>query len=134
MRNFETLEYLLETNQIIADAKREKILIDYFPIVEGQEGKQVSATASHIEAVLYETADGRTELSTLSATGGVTYEDEDNEFAGSELFYNVKDSIITVQGDEDEPCYFNGAFVDAIEYDLKTGRVKTEIAGPGVFR
>lgn len=134
VRDFETLNYSLDTNQIIADAGRGQIIIDYFPIVQGQYGQQITVTAGHIEALLYETAGGRNELSTLRATDGVTYEEKDIEFQGSKLFYDAKKSIITVQGDESQPCVFNGALVDAIEYDLKTGKVKAEIVGPGVLQ
>jgi len=146
VRNFETLKYSLEANRIIADASREQILTDYFPIVKGQYGQQVSATSSHIEALLYETAGGRTELSTLSATGGVTYEEEsdkkkrkkskekDIQFAGSEMFYDAGTSIIMAWGNELQPCLLNGALVDAIKYDLKTGKVKTKITAPGILQ
>jgi len=145
VRDFETLKYSLEANRIIADAGRGQILIDYFPIVKGQYAEQVSATTSHIEALFYETALGRTELSTLSATGGVTYEEQsdsknkkrkgkDIQFVGSEMFYDADKSLITAWGDELQPCLLNGALVDAIKYDLKTGKIKTRITGPGMLR
>ncbi len=133
VRNFETLKYSLEANRIIADNSRERILIDYFPIVQGQYGQQVTASAGHVEVNLIETADGQIELSTLSAEGGIDYEEEDIQFEGSELFYDANKSIMTVQGDELQPCYFNGALGDAFEYNLKTGRVKAKIIGPGAL-
>jgi hypothetical protein len=133
VRNFETLKYSLEANRIIADNSRERILIDYFPIVQGQYGQQVTASAGHVEVNLVETADGRFELSTLSAEGGIDYEEEDIQFEGSELFYDANKSIMTVRGDELQPCYFNGALGDAFEYNLKTGRVKAKIIGPGTL-
>jgi hypothetical protein len=144
VRDFETLKYSLEANRIIADAGREQILIDYFPIVKGQYGQQVSATTSHVEALLYETALGRIELSTLRAAGGVTYEEQgkkkkwgkskDIQFVGSEMFYDADKSIITAWGDELQPCLLNGALVPGIEYNLKTGRIKTRITGPGMLQ
>jgi len=137
VEDFHTLKYLLESNLIIADAKPQgTLLINHFPIVEGQVkyDQQATTTAGHIEALLYETADGQTELSTLHATGGITYEDKDKRFVGSELFYDPGKSIITVQGDDVQPCLLNGALVDAIEYDLKTATVKTKIPAPGTFQ
>ena len=134
VQNFDTLKYFLETNQIIAQAESGRIVIDYFPVVDGKYGQIVTAKANRIEAFLYETPTGQTELSTLHATGGVTYEEEDMEFEGSELFYDAKKSKVDVQGDELQPCYFNGALVDAIEYDLKTGKVKANIVGPGALQ
>ena len=144
VRDFETLKYSLEANRIIADAGRGQILIDYFPIANGRYTEQVSATAGLIEALLYEAAPGRTELSTLRATGGVTYQEQgkkkkwgkskDIQFVGSEMFYDADKSLITAWGDELQPCLLNGALVDAIEYNLKTGKIKTKITGPGMLQ
>jgi hypothetical protein len=124
VRDFETLKYSLEANQIIADAGRGAILIDYFPIVQGRTGQQVKATAGHIEAGLIETASGQNELSSLSATDGITYEDEDKQFVGGEMFYDAGKSIITAWGDDSQHCLYNGVLVDGIRFDLKTGKVK----------
>jgi hypothetical protein len=142
VRNFDTLKYFSEANLIIADAANEQILIDHFPIVRGQYGQQASATANHIEAVLYETASGQTELSTLSAKGGITYEEEKDkkkkgkaiQFVGSEMFYDSSKSMITAWGDESQPCFLNGALAPGIEYDLKTDKIKTKITAPGMLQ
>jgi hypothetical protein len=144
VRDFETLKYFSEANRIITDAKRQQILIDYVPIVQGQYGQQITATAGHIEANLTEIAGGRNELSTLSATSGVTYEEEAKEkkwgkgkaveFVGSGFFYDVEKSTITAWGDELQPCLLNGALAPGIEYNLKTGRIKTKITGPGILQ
>ncbi len=131
VRNFNTLEYLMQAGRVTADAKSERILIDYIPVVAGGYGQQISAAAGHIDALLYETADGKSELSTLTAADGITYEEKDIEFAGSELFYQADKSFITVKGGELQPCLLNGTLVDGIEYNLKTGRVNAKIAGPG---
>jgi hypothetical protein len=140
VRNFDTLKYLTEADIIIADAGSEQILIDYFPVVQGQQGQQTSATANHVEAVLYKTSSGQTELSTLSAKGGITYEEERAkkgktiQFVGSEMFYDNSKSMITAWGDESQPCFLNGALAPGIEYDLKTDRIKTKITGPSMLQ
>jgi hypothetical protein len=134
LRGFDTMEYNLQTNQVIADTKKQGIIIDYFPIVKGQQGPQTTLTTSHIEAPLYETDAGRIELSSLSATGGFTYEEKDTQFQGSRAFYDADKSLITAEGDKLQPCYFNGALVDAVRYDVRTGRAKTKITGPGFLR
>jgi hypothetical protein len=140
VRNFDTLKYLTEADIIIADAGSEQILIDYFPVIKGQSGQQTSATSNHIEAVLYETSSGQTELSTLSAKGGITYEEERAkkgktiQFVGSEMFYDGSKSMITAWGDESQPCFLNGALAPGIEYDLKTDRIKTKITGPSMLQ
>ncbi|MHC4149226.1 MAG: hypothetical protein ACYSR5_07060 [Planctomycetota bacterium] len=136
VENFETLRYLLEPNLIIADAgPYGALLISYYPIVNGkiQEDRLVTATAAHVEIALAETPDAQTELSTLTATGGITYEDQDKRFIGSRLFHDQRRSLITVRGDEVQPCWFNGVLQDWIEYDLITGKVKTGISAPGAL-
>jgi hypothetical protein len=134
LENFDTLKYFIRENRIVADARpQETLWIDYMPVVNGQydENAIVTAKAPHIEALLSETAAGQTELSTLTATGGIFFEDKDNEFIGSELFYDHETSIVKVKGDESQPCYYNGAPVDGIEYNLTTRKVEAKIVGPG---
>lgn len=135
LQNFDTLRYFSKSNLVVADAGQGKALrIDYIPIIKGKYGEQIVATANHIEANLVKGADGQTELSTLTASGGVTYEDNDNQFAGSQLFYDHNKSIMKVNGDKVQPCYFNGTLVDGIEYNLKTRKVKARVVGPSTLR
>ena len=134
LRNFDTLKYLPDEDLITAEAVSKGALrVDYIPVIEGGYGEQVIATARHVEADLVKTAGGQTELATLVACGGITYEDEDKQFIGGELFYDYEQSFVKVQADESQQCYFNGMLVESIEYDLKTDEVKAEIAGPGTF-
>jgi hypothetical protein len=137
---FDTLKYFLKANRVVADAESQRIFIDYIPIVEGQYGQKVTASAGHIEANLIETVGGRTEISTLNATGGVSYDEEAREkkwgkskkieFMGSEFFYDVNKSMITAWGDDFQPCFLNGSLVEGIEYNLKTEKLKVgEIIG-----
>jgi len=134
IENFDTLKFYLESNRVVVDAEKQKISVGYVPVVGGQLGQAVKVTASSIEAVLYESADGKTELSTLRATGGVVYEDEDKEFTGSEFFFDAEKLMITVVGSESEPCYFNGNAVKSIVYNLKNDKVNAESIGPGVLQ
>jgi hypothetical protein len=137
IENFQTLKYFLDKNQLVADAPSQGLLtVNYFPIVKTQVqyDQQVTVTAVHVQAHLIETAEGEFKLSTLSATGGITYEDQDKEFNGSKLFYDAGKAIITVHGDELQPCHFNGVPVDEIEWDLKTDKIKFEIKGPGALQ
>ncbi|MHC4719979.1 MAG: hypothetical protein ACYSYT_05830 [Planctomycetota bacterium] len=134
VRDFDTLTYYLNDEHVVVNAADTSILIDYFPVVRGKQTRQVAVTTSHIDAFLYQAPTGRTELATLTATGAVTYEDADKQFVGSEMFYDSVNSLITARGSQSQPCLFNGALVDSIKYDLKTGRVKTRIVGPGAFQ
>jgi len=134
VENFDSLQYFAESNRIIADAGSEKLLINYFPVVDDKLGRQVEARAGLVEAFLYRTIDGQTELATLTAENGVTYEDDDNQFIGSRLFYDHKKTAMKVNGDQYRSCYLNGAIVDNIEYDLKTGRKKAQVVSPGALQ
>ena len=137
IENFQTLKYFFQKNQLVADAASQGVLkVNYFPIIKNQVqyDQQVAVTAVHVQADLIETAGGELKLSVLSATGGITYEDQDKEFNGSKLFYDAGKSIITVHGDELQPCRFNGVPVDEIEWDLKTDKIKFEISGPGALQ
>lgn len=144
VRDFATLKYSANENRIIADAKPGGTLqIIYIPVVKGKYGQQIEATAAHTEIDLVQAADGQTELSTLTASGGVTYiEGEDNElgsrkagtqFFGNKLFYDHAKSIIKISGTESEPCFYNGVFADEIEYDLKTHKVKFHVVSPSTL-
>jgi hypothetical protein len=135
MDGFDTLTYFVRENRIVADAgSQEKLRMDYIPAIDGRYDEHVSAKASHVEALLFELPGGKTELSTLTATGGIEYEDKDNQFLGSELFYDHENAIVKVKGDESQPCYYNGVLVDRIEMNIKTGRVEAEIVGPGTIQ
>ena len=136
IENFQVLKYFLDKNQLIADAGPNGLLnVNYFPIVKGQIrfDQQATVTTAHVQANFIETAGEKLKLSTLTATGGISYKDRDKEFDGGKLFYDAAKSIVTVQGDELQPCRFNGVAVDAIEWDLKTDRVKFEITAPGAL-
>jgi hypothetical protein len=136
LRNFASLKYFIKDNLIISDAEPgQTLLINYFPVVEGSYGQQVKATAAHTEVDFVQTADGQSELSMLIASGGITYkEDDGNELMGSKLFYDREKSILRVEGDEAEPCYFNGALVEKILYDPKTGKFEAPLVGPGTLQ
>jgi hypothetical protein len=135
VEDFETLEYFLKSDKFVADApQKNKLSIGYVPVTDGGYGQQVKATASHIEALFYKTADGQNELSTMTASGGITYDEKDIQFAGSKLFYDADKAMMNVEGDQFQACRFNGAITDKIEYDLKTGKVKAEITGPGIMQ
>jgi hypothetical protein len=135
IEGFDTLTYSVPDKRIVADAiSGKKLRMDYFPAVEGRYDEHITAEASGIDAILYEGPDGQMQLSTLTATGGIEYEDKNNQFIGSELFYDHKTALVTVKGDESQPCYYNGALVDGIEMNEKTGKVKTEIVAPGTLQ
>lgn len=135
LRDFGRLEYHLGKHQITADASPEGALrIDYIPIVGGEYGQQIIATAGHIEIYLMQTDDNQNEISRIIATKNITYEDGNNQFAGNKLVYEHSTSVVQIYGDESRPCLLNGALVDGIEIDLRTGKVHAQIPVPGVLQ
>ncbi|MHC4666203.1 MAG: hypothetical protein ACYS9T_09650 [Planctomycetota bacterium] len=134
VQNFQTLQYYLDTNRFVADAGPDAILdIGYVPIIDSNYGEAVKVGAGHIEAIFNETAEGGLELSTLSATGGITYDDGDKDFEGDRMFYDAEKSLVTVLGSPGRPCSFKGAPVDAIHWNLKTDGVKFKITAPAAL-
>ncbi|MCP4257646.1 MAG: hypothetical protein GY774_09000 [Planctomycetes bacterium] len=136
IREYETLKYFIQENRIVADAPSDGLIIDYFPVVKGkpQLDRQAAVYTPHIQADLIESASGQLKLSSLSATGGIVYKDEDKQFDGSTLFYDAEKSLVTVKGDELWPCQYNGASANSFEWDLKTDKVKADIAGPAILQ
>jgi len=134
LRNFDSLSYAGERKHLTADSKGGSLLVDYLPLVEGRGNEKVSVTASHVEADIAETLTGRMELKDLLAKGAVTYEDKDTQVVGSEFIYDANTALIDIRGDKYRPCNFNGAILDAVRYDTKTGKWNTRIKGPGAIR
>jgi len=130
---FETLKYLIAENRIIADAGAGKMLIDYFSTAGGRP-EYVRAEASRVEAFLQQTPQGQTDLATLTATGGIYYEDTNNRFLGKELFYDHQTGKVEVKGDDSQPCYYGGAMVDGIKLDLNSGKVEANVVAPGALQ
>ncbi|HLB75036.1 MAG TPA: hypothetical protein VJJ98_13535, partial [Sedimentisphaerales bacterium] len=135
IQNFDNLKYFKSRNLIIADAASDgPIVVRYIPIKNGKLGDVRIVTANHVEADLIETAAGDTELATLIASGGITYQAQDREFIGGRLFYDHAKQLMKVTGSESFPCMVNGMLADEIEYDLKTDTIKADVVGPGGLR
>jgi hypothetical protein len=133
--DFATLKYFAKENRIIADAQPGGVLqVIYIPVIKGEYDRQHEATAAHVEINLVQAADGRTELSSLTALGAVSYKDGDNWFTGSKLLYDRRKDVVKIQGNGSEPCYYNDIIVDEVEINLKTRKVKFRVAGPGTLR
>jgi hypothetical protein len=135
MQNFDSLTYTAGTNMIVAEARDQQIQLDYYPQVNGSYDERfVEADAGRIEIALTQTAANRVELASIAALEGISFEDNDNQFAGSRLFYDHTQNLVTVAGDETQPCYLNGALVDRIEMNPRTGRIRAEGQSPSVLQ
>ncbi len=134
MSGFDRLTYSASTQRIVAESA-ERIQLGYIPILrDGSYGPAVNADAGHIEILLAQTPEGRTELATVIASRGITYEDETQRFAGSTLTYDHAKGLIRVTGDAEQPCSFNGALVNEIEMDVATGNLKMQIQAPSTLQ
>ncbi len=135
IRNFDTLTYSAKTNLIVADAQDQMIQLNYIPEIDGSyiHDRDINALAGRIEIQLMQTEDERVDLVSIAAVQGVEFVDSKNEFQGAQLFYDHTQDLITVTGDGTQPCYFNGALVDRIEMNPKTGRIKTDFETPSVI-
>jgi hypothetical protein len=134
LRNFDSLAYAGQSKHLTADKKSGSLLVDYFPLVEGRGNEKVSITASHVEADIAEIPTGRMELKDMLAKGAVTYEDKDTQVIGSDFIYDANTAMIDIRGDKVHPCNFNGAIIDAVRYDTKSGKWNTRLKGPGAIR
>ena len=138
LTNFDRLTYFGATNRIVAEDDAQQLLLDYFPLTDGKYDRHTRAIAGHVEASLNEVTKGHLELATLTATEGIEYEYEDDKsglsFVGSTLSYDYTQSVVAIRGDDAQRCYLNGALVDQIDLNLKTGQTTAKIPGPSTFQ
>jgi hypothetical protein len=135
LSNFDSLQYWAATNRIIAEDDSQQLVLDYFPLVDGNY-PWTQIVAGHVEATLQEDARNQLELVSFVASQGIEYDSEVDHlnFVGSEMVYDRATSLITIQGDDLRPCRLNGALVDAIVVNPKTRKVETQIAGPSILQ
>ncbi|TFG47855.1 MAG: hypothetical protein E4H40_05705 [Candidatus Brocadiia bacterium] len=134
IEGFESLKYSIVSNTLqLAAASNDLMQISYLPIVDGQSQQPISATAATIEAKLTDNTEGVTGLESLKAHGGISYDDKDVQFIADDFYYNSMESCITAWCEGYQSCFLNGTPVDGIEYDLKTGKAKSKMFGPGTF-
>jgi len=132
LRNFDSLEYNGGRNHLAAYAQDGSMLADFFPDSDADD--KVSVTASRVDADILEKPDGRMELGAATAKGAITYEDKKVEIIGDEFVYDATAQTINVRGTPSYPCRFNGAEIDSVQGNVKTGKWKTKIKGPGAIR
>jgi len=136
LSNFDKLTYWTQSRRIVAEDDSQQLELRYFPQVDGQWGPQTQVVAGQVEATLRQTDQNRVELESFVASKGIEYDSEIDHlnFVGSELVYDQVRSRLRITGDDQRPCYLNGALVDAILVDLKTRNVETQITGPSIFQ
>jgi hypothetical protein len=132
LRNFDSLKFDGGGNHLAAYAQDGSMLADFFPDSVAED--KVSVTASRVDADILERPDGRMELGAATAKGAITYEDKDVEILGDEFVYDSASEMINIRGTPSYPCRFNNTEIDSVQGNVKTGRWKTKIKGPGAIR
>jgi hypothetical protein len=132
LRNFDLLEFDGGSNHLAAYAQDGSMLADFFP--DSIAGDKVSVTASRVDADILEKPGGRMELVAVTAKGAITYEDKDVEILGDEFVYESAGEMINIRGTPSYPCRFNRTEIDSVQGNVKTGKWKTKIKGPGAIR
>ena len=130
---FKSLRWFMDENSIIADGGERSVSLSYVPVVEGKLGAVVRASAGYMEADFVKMGSGRSQLGRLRAKEGVYYDEEDGHwFEGERLSYDAGEALMSIAGTEARPCVADGTQVPEIEYNLKTGKVKTRLSSrPG---
>jgi hypothetical protein len=107
------------------------MLFDYMPVVDGRPAKQIKAQATDIEITLVKNADDSLELATVTALGDVFFDDENNQLSAHRMSYDHRTHQMEMQSDPNDFCYVNGIAVSYIQFNLKTGELKTDVSSPG---
>ena len=142
VQNFQNLKYSTITNELNISSKvNDTLRIDYIPVDPNNDDQHILATANSLDVKMTE----KSELSTLHAFGGVTYDEQKplvrkNKksdpiyFEADEFIFDSIQSLITAQGTEKRPGRINSSPFEVIKYDLETGRiVKAKFEGPMIF-
>jgi len=140
LKGFETLQFFVAENRIVALASDNRMQFEYFPVVEGQTSQcRIYAEAKYVEIELLKTHSGKMELGRLTAMGDVYYEDKGNDQKDKQLFnadgisYNHRLASLRMWSDMNEPCLVNGMSVPGIQYNLKNTDLKFELIGPAII-
>jgi hypothetical protein len=140
LEGFETLQFFVAENRIVALASENRMQFEYFPIVKGQTTqRKIYAEAKYVEIELLKTHGGKLELGRLTAMGDVYYEDGGQDQDEKQLFtadgvsYDHRLASLRMWSDMDEPCMVNGMSVPGIQYNLRTNDLQTELLGPVII-
>jgi hypothetical protein len=133
LRDFENLKYDLKNNRIGARNDSQKMLLDYFPVEDDKKQEQMRASASKIEIRLTAAQGSQAEIARINASGGITYEDDRNQFMAGEFTYDAATTTVSARASEFHRCYLNGALVDNIAYNLSSRTLlNLDIRDPGL--
>jgi len=133
---FDTLVWKLDDGKVEAEGTTQGLVMSHVPVRNDEvlADRVIHIGAGKVDAEFKELSDDRHEIVKLIGTGGITYEEKGRSFAGDNLLYEQKKSLVTIKGSEGSPCFVNGARADDIRYNVKSGDWKTNVAGPGAIQ
>jgi hypothetical protein len=130
LSQFDTLQFFVADNRIVAFGKKQPMWVDYFPIVDGRQESHIRAEADSVKIDLVQTGGRERDLGTLAATGNVYYDDESHQLTGHRLVYDHKTQWMEITGWDNQPCTYNGLSLGGINYNIKTKDIQTRPVGP----
>jgi hypothetical protein len=133
---FGELQWFVDSGKILAKGASEGLRIAYWPVLDGGGyGSRIVADTHDIAGTFVRLADGRSEIDTLNASGGVYVERGENQkIWGDTFLYTQNTGLLTVTGRPDKPCVYNGVRAQQFEMNVTDGSVKTKLSGGGVSR
>ncbi len=137
IRDFETLQWNLGTQKLIADGQKDTMEIHYWALKDRKIESEIKVASVRLEAEFATDSNGKTELSRVFTDQGIVFERTPGDvFAGQTLEYNAlsDDGWLTITGSEANPCFINGVRTPKIRYNINTGQLDTSIsATPGLL-
>jgi hypothetical protein len=133
---FQTLNWDTLNQTMFADGGTGDVNIGYLPYKNGRRGQVIRAASSYITSRFVETSEGKFDLATLDAKDGITYEeDKVHIMMGDSMHYDASDGIMVIKSAPGEDCIVDGARMPQVEYNMKTGRIKSELSSrPGTLK
>ncbi len=131
IENFSLLRIDTLAEKITAESNGKMVHIGFIPILpDGKTGTQRLIDAGRIVLDYQRQPDGSPKITVANATGKVYYYEPDKyQLIGDNLTYDAKTSLVRIMGTPSNPCVLNSTLVEAIEYNILTGGIKTAISG-----
>lgn len=131
IENFSLLTIDTFSGIITAQSSENLVHIGYIPILaDGSTGTERLIDAGRIELRYAKQSDGTSKISFLRATEKVYYYEPDKyQLIGDNFEYQAYSNEVVIQGTPNNPCVLNNTLVDKIEYNIKTGTLRSTIGG-----
>jgi hypothetical protein len=137
VEGFELFRYDFAEEVIEIGGSESGMAINYFPVEEGQSNGQITIITSDVKVNMVEDSNGDLQIDQVSAKGGIALADaretSDLEFSGSYMLFDAGNELVSVFGEEGQPCMLNGSPFERINYNVRTKETSTSLAGVSSF-